>query len=79
MKKTNETFIEEMNRINPAITFLDEYKGRDNKISCKCKKCENIWLAMPRNLLHGTGCPNCARACLKNKNCTKRMLHFPFS
>ena len=25
MKKTNETFIEEMNRINPAITFLDEY------------------------------------------------------
>lgn len=61
MKKTNETFIEEMNRINPAITFLDEYKGRDNKISCKCKKCENIWLAMPRNLLHGTGCPNCAR------------------
>ena len=21
----------------------------------------------------------CSRACLKNKNCTKRMFHFPFS
>ena len=23
--------------------------------------------------------PNNPRACLKNKNCTKRMFHFPFS
>lgn len=57
-KKTHKEFVDELN--NNKISFLDEYRGMDYKLRCRCNDCGHIWLASPRNLKLGTGCPSCA-------------------
>lgn len=57
--KTHEQFIEEMKVINPNIEVLGKYTKSNEKITCKCKLCNNIWEAIPNDLLQGHGCPPC--------------------
>lgn len=59
MKRTTESFIEEMAEINPNITILGEYINARTHISCKCKVCGNEWNAVPYSLTIGRGCPEC--------------------
>ena len=66
-QKTNEQFLKELRNVNNMIEPLEEYKGRSNKIRCRCKKCGNEWYPMPYNLLNGTGCRNCANVAGKKK------------
>jgi predicted nucleic acid-binding Zn-ribbon protein len=54
-------FLNEMKIINPDISFLDDYNGISNKIRCVCTICGNQWKATPDHLLHGRGCPECAK------------------
>ena len=74
-KKTNIEFLNEMESINPNITFLDEYNGINNKIKCVCSICGNQWMATPEHLLRGQGCPKCAR---KKQALSKRKTHEQF-
>ena len=57
--KTTEDFKQELKKINSDIEVLGEYKGSNKKIKCICKIDNNIWFALPTNLLREMGCPKC--------------------
>ena len=58
-RKTTESFIQELNHINPNIVVISEYNGANEKISVSCKKCGHSWCPTAWNLLDGHGCPHC--------------------
>lgn len=60
LRKTQEQFIIEVYEVNPNIEVLGHYKNNKTKIKFRCKKCDYEWETRPDNLLHGTGCPQCA-------------------
>jgi len=51
-KKTEQEFLEELNKINPNIVILNHYTGIYDKIRCQCKKCNFTWETTPTSLLH---------------------------
>lgn len=60
-KYTTDSFAEKLFEINNNIEIIGEYKNMDTKIAYRCKSCDNINEASPRNLLHNLrGCPYCA-------------------
>lgn len=61
-KKTLEIFKQELFEINSDIEIIGEYINCETRIKCKCKKCGNVWETIPRGLLQGTGCPECAKS-----------------
>lgn len=58
--KTHQTFLDEIQNINPNVKILSEYKTNKEKVMCQCKIDNHIWYAKPDNLLHGYGCPKCS-------------------
>ena len=57
--KQTEVFVQELEKINPSIRILGEYKGSHAKIKYLCTKCGHEHSATPTNLLTGYGCPRC--------------------
>lgn len=43
------------------IRLLQEYTTCREKVRSECKICGHIWLANPRPLANGTGCPQCGK------------------
>jgi predicted Zn-ribbon and HTH transcriptional regulator len=60
-RKTTEDFINELNQVNKTIEILEEYKGANTHIQCRCKKCGNEWSPRANTLLHGSSCPKCSK------------------
>ena len=61
-KKTNEEFTEELNKVNPNIELLEEYKGIDTKIKFKCKICGSVFIKTPYSIVkRKQGCKECSR------------------
>ena len=60
-RKKEEKFINELKLINPNITILGHYINNKTHIETKCNICGCIWNGTPVHLLHGSGCPECAR------------------
>ena len=58
-QKVHIDFLTRMTAKNPNISFLSEYLGAKEKITCRCLLCGNEWLGTPTNLLRGHGCPTC--------------------
>lgn len=69
-RHTQKEFEAKLYSINPNIIVVDEYISVNKKINVKCKICGHDWLAVPSNLLFGTGCPVCG----KNKSAKSHML-----
>lgn len=46
---------------NPGVEVLEEIKGNDTKVKCRCKVCGHEWGASPETLKRKQGCPKCAR------------------
>ena len=68
-RKTNEGFLEELNKINPNIFPLERYQVSSKKIKLKCLICGNEWYSTPNTLLsQKEGCPNCAQKIRAQKN-----------
>ena len=61
VKPTTEEFKEKLYQINPDIEVLGTYINTETKIKCKCAVCKHEWTPIPDSLLHGRGCPKCAR------------------
>lgn len=66
-KEARDKFYKNMKIYHNEIELLGEYVKSAEKIKCKCKKCGNIWLSSPNNLISNDknglrlrGCPNCA-------------------
>lgn len=60
-RKSPQSFIERMRNANPNIEVVGEYRGNKDKLAVHCRVCGLDWEAAPSNLLHGYGCPRCAR------------------
>lgn len=58
-KSTHEEFINRMSKLNKNIKILGMYNGVKNKIETLCLIDNHIWYPTPRNLLRGSGCPEC--------------------
>lgn len=58
--KGKDLFIQQLSKINDTISLVSDYNGSARKSEFVCKLCGNKWSATPKNILHGTGCPNCA-------------------
>lgn len=69
--KTNSDIIQEIK--NKDVELISEYKGNEKPINCKCKKCGNTWITLPKVLTtNGSGCPICGRRqIIKAKTKTK--------
>ena len=61
-KKTHEEYIAELAIKNPNIIVLEQYNGAHVKILHRCLIDGYEWLASPRNIIAGKGCPMCAGA-----------------
>ena len=61
LKKTHDTFLEELEAINPNIEPLGQYDGISKKIQFRCKICNHKWFTRPEQLLRGQECPSCQR------------------
>ena len=59
LKKTTDSFKKDLKEINPYIKVIGEYVNNKTHIKVKCKKCKNVWTALPSNLLRNYGCPKC--------------------
>lgn len=60
MRKSTESFIGDLSKVNPSIEVLGEYANTKTPIALECKKCGWEWMASPGSVLAGSGCPNCA-------------------
>ena len=58
-KKTHKEFVQELKELTSEIEVIEEYKNSKEKIKFLCKKCNNIWMAQPNNILNGNKCPKC--------------------
>ena len=67
-KRTHEEFIIILNKINPNIEVLGEYKNNNTPILCRCLIDGYTWTPRPKHLLDGKGCPKCG----KNKSSKSR-------
>ena len=61
IKKSQETFVQEMYKYNPHIEIIGEYKTALSPLRVKCRICGNEWLAKPSRLLSGAQCMRCVR------------------
>lgn len=59
-KKTTDSFIEQILKINPKVEVIGEYKTSNTPIKCRCQICKYEWSTTPGHLLRGQGCPKCA-------------------
>lgn len=59
--KSNKRYVEELSKINPNIEAIEPYIQARIKIMHRCKKCGYEWLVAPDSILHGKGCPRCAK------------------
>lgn len=59
-RKTQQEFVEDVNRINSNIEIVGEYTLTKNKIKCKCKKCGTEWESIAANIRNASArCPYC--------------------
>ena len=58
---TTSYFTERLQKINPDIEVLGDYVNSTTKIKVKSRSCGHTWETRPGELLHGRGCPQCAR------------------
>ena len=57
---THDEFIKRVSEKNPSVAVIGHYETTKAKILCRCKKCENEWMATGDSLLSGRGCRKCA-------------------
>lgn len=59
-KFTHEEYVNMVDEINKNINVIDKYINSETSISHKCLIDGCVWLARPRDILRGHGCPVCS-------------------
>lgn len=57
---TSDEFKKMLYKVNPNIQIVGEYINAKTKVKCRCLIDEHEWKAIPRTLISGHGCPECA-------------------
>lgn len=57
--KTHNEYVRELELKNANVEVVGAYIKAKIPIEHRCKICGSLWIAMPDNVLHGTGCPIC--------------------
>ena len=57
---TNEMFLEKLSEVRNDVEVLEEYKGSQKNIKCRCKKCGEFWYVAPCRLLKNVKCFYCS-------------------
>lgn len=57
---TNEMFLEKLSEVRDDVEVLEEYKGSQKNIKCRCKKCGELWFVAPCRLLKNVKCFHCS-------------------
>lgn len=65
--KPQETFLQELKRVNSRVELLEPYVASNKRILVKCKKCGHQWRPYASNLLHGYGCAVCKKKAMEQK------------
>lgn len=72
--KTNKDIIPLIK--NKDVQLVSQYTGSEKPIKCKCRKCNNEWVTLPKVLTtNGSGCPVCGKI-KAVKGETKSLLKF---
>lgn len=58
--RTEEEFIKELEKNNPTIQVLGEYKDLHARIKVQCKKCGKQWNPIAQSVLEGCACRECS-------------------
>ena len=61
IRKSHETFVQEMRNYNPHIEIIGTYKTALTPLKIKCRICGNEWMAKPNRLLNGAHCTHCVK------------------
>ena len=65
--KTNDVFVQELRQWLPHIMPLDKYVNNRTKIRFKCKKHNEVFMSMPKQILKNkSGCPKCQSETKRN-------------
>ena len=54
-----DTFSEKLADVSPNVELAEPYEGMAERVKARCLACGHEWVAMPRVLLAGSGCPAC--------------------
>ena len=57
--KTHKEYVMEIDIINPDIEVIGEYVNAHTPILHRCKIDNCEWMALPANIVKGSGCPEC--------------------
>lgn len=60
-KKTHSEYIIELQNKNLTFEPIEEYIDAKTKIFHRCSICGYTWPITPNHILHGKGCPECAK------------------
>lgn len=60
VKLTTDEFVKRLNKLQPDLECLDEYKGWKEKLHFYCRICNGIFEKTPNDIRVGSGCPYCA-------------------
>jgi len=73
-KLTNEIVDQRLRDDERTIERRGDYVNTSTKIEWACKVCNHTWLAAPKSILRGSGCPACAGSLpLTNEIVDKRL------
>lgn len=62
LKMDSEHFTKELAKVSAEIKYVGDYSGMRSKVHVRCTKCGTNWYASSAyDLLHGSGCPKCAK------------------
>ena len=60
IKYSTKEYKQKLYKINSNLELLDEYTNSSTKLHFKCLKDNYVFLAQPKQVLQGSGCPCCA-------------------
>lgn len=64
--RSHEEYVEQVREANPDIEVLEQYIDSHTPILHYCKKHFVKWMAIPNNILHGSGCWDCGKEKIGN-------------
>lgn len=59
--KSHEEYVKQVSKVNPHIEVLEQYINGNTPILHYCKKHSIKWMAIPNNILSGSGCLECGK------------------